>query len=86
MPIQTVGDCIRAQREARQWSLRDLEDRSGLSRKLISRYECHSIRNIPSNSIIALAKAFGIEPGALYPRRRPARSTSSGVPDEVARV
>lgn len=69
MPVHTIGDCIRAHREARQWSLQDLAARTGLSRNAISHYECNRTRNIPSNSIIRLADAFGIDPGALYPKR-----------------
>jgi transcriptional regulator with XRE-family HTH domain len=69
MPSATIGDLIRANREARRWSLQDLATRSGLSRKLISHYECQQITNVPSKSIVALARAFGVEAGALYPKQ-----------------
>ena len=69
MPVQTIGDCIRAHRDARQWSLQDLATRSGLGRAVISAYECNRIKNVPSQSIIALAKAFGVAPGNLYPKK-----------------
>ena len=67
MAAQTIGACIRAHREARQWSLADLAVRCGLSRKLLHAYEVGRISNVPSRSIVTLARTFGITPGALYP-------------------
>lgn len=69
MAVHTIGDCIRAHREARQWTLAELADKTGLTRAVISAYECNRIRNVPSKSIVALAKAFEVLPGALYPKR-----------------
>lgn len=86
MPVQTIGDCIRAHREARQWSLQDLETRTGLSRKLISHYECHRITNIPSKSIMLLAQAFGVEPGALYPKQKAVKRITKSTDAEVTHV
>lgn len=69
MSTTTIGDLIRAHRESRQWSLEVLATRTGLKSRVISHYECNRIKNVPSQSIIVIAKAFGIEPGDLYPRQ-----------------
>lgn len=69
MSTTMIGDLIRAHRKARQWSLEDLASRSGLKSRVISHYELNRIKNVPSHSIMAIAKAFGIEPGDLYPKQ-----------------
>jgi len=84
MPIQTIGDCIRACREARQWSLQELANRTGLSRNVISSYEVNRISNVPSRSIILLAQAFGLEPGALYPKQRVSKRGKESPPKELS--
>ena len=55
----TLGERIKSLREARRWSLRDLEGKSGVTNVSITRYETG--QQIPRpGAVVKLAKAFGI--------------------------
>lgn len=54
-----IGERIKRLREARKWTIRDLEKKSGITNVSISRYETG--QNVPRAKVVAqLAKAFGV--------------------------
>lgn len=68
-----LGARIRAEREARDWSLTDLAQRSGVSRAMISRVERGEAS--PTASLLGrLSGAFGLTLSALLVRTESSRS------------
>ncbi|MGP9820028.1 helix-turn-helix domain-containing protein [Salinarimonas sp. NSM] len=62
---EIFGSNVRAAREARDWSRPDLAERSGLADNTIARVERGEM-GLSFENIEALARAFGIEPIALF--------------------
>jgi transcriptional regulator with XRE-family HTH domain len=54
----TIGDRIKAERDARGWSQQKLAKRAGVSQQLITRLETGKVNE--TKRIVQLAKAFGI--------------------------
>lgn len=64
--IAEIGQAIRAERQARGWSLRALAERASVSASLLSAVENGKI--VPTvASLFAVAAAFGVPPQQLFP-------------------
>ena len=60
-----IGEKIRALRKAKRMTLEELAAAIGTSKQNVHRYERGMISNIPSDKIVAIAKALGTSPAAL---------------------
>jgi len=62
--LDNIGDTIKELREIRGWGQVDLEDRSGVGRGAISKYECGE--NVPGlGNLTKIAQAFDARPSEL---------------------
>lgn len=61
--METIGQRVRAMRERRLWSQRDLSERAGVPQATISRVESDQNETRPQNrTIISLAQALDVDP------------------------
>lgn len=60
-----IKDNIKKLREQHKETLEEVAKAIGSSKQTIQRYETGEIKNIPYDKIIALAKHFGVKPGAI---------------------
>ena len=77
----SLGREIRRRREAREMTLEDLAERSGLTTNYVGSVELGH-RDPSLSTILALAKGFGIRPGTFFPSATGLDPTT----DEAARL
>ena len=61
----TIGARIKNKREECDMTLRELSDRTGISKAMLSRYETGSVKTIPSDRLEILADALMTSPKHL---------------------
>lgn len=59
--MDSAGHCLKRLRQEKGFSLRRLEDASGISRGLLSRYE-NNLVNIEFDTLTKIAKALDVSP------------------------
>lgn len=65
--LRTLGARVRSLREAKGWSQEELADRAGVDRSYMSGIE-RGGRNISVLKMVAIARALGVQPAALFAR------------------
>jgi transcriptional regulator with XRE-family HTH domain len=62
---QAMGARIRSKRESLQWSFRDLEQRSGIDKKVLQEIESGSV-DARTGTIARIARALGCDPRLIF--------------------
>ncbi|NLT53436.1 MAG: helix-turn-helix transcriptional regulator [Actinomycetales bacterium] len=73
-----IGDNVRAERARRYWLQRDLAERLGRSRSVVSAIECGR-RRVTPECLEELCRAFGIPARRLLYRATPVELTTLGL-------
>ncbi len=66
LPTTKIGKMLKAGREQKHLSLREVEGLTGLSNALISQVENGHIKNPSFHSIVALCALYGIEATSMF--------------------
>jgi transcriptional regulator with XRE-family HTH domain len=56
-----LGELIKLSRELKGWTLRDLEERSGISNGLLSQIETGRVKDPAFGRVVAIARALGLK-------------------------
>lgn len=80
----TIGECLRAAREAQGLTLEQAAELSGLSKSHLSRLEC-SERQPSVAALLSLSRALGVSVGALFGESEEETPLAISSPDEPRR-